>query len=160
MVDIGRLDFVSHGLVRIVDTSNDSLFENFWFRASWDSVGFLRTIVMVGACLPYPEFRFLTFCRILLLIRRVKQNLLPENVAVIRCLVFFLSVLSSVRRLFCDIWFLALVLFASCSVCAVMLSVACVPLMALFFSLLLAPLLLGSAGAGASFLAPLLSVVR
>ena len=36
---------------------------------------------------------------------RVKEDLLPENFAVIRCLVFFVS-LSFVRRLFCDIWWL------------------------------------------------------
>ena len=52
-------------------------------------------------------------------------------------------------------------IICSCSVCAVLLhlfSVARVPLAALFFSLLLVFLLGGSAGAGASLLAPLPSL--
>ena len=73
----------------------------------------------------------------------------------------FFVCLSSVRRLFCDIWwldfclFLVLVLFASCSVCAVLFSVACVPLVAPFSSslltLLLTPLLLGVGRGGGLF---------
>ena len=107
----------------------------------------------VFAC--YLKFRFLTFCRVLLLIRRVKQNLLPKNFAVIRC---FFVCLSSVRRLFCDIWWLdfcswfwfclLLVLSVRCCFCRV--RSPCGSFL-LFFSLLLAPLLLGVGRGGGLF---------
>ena len=84
---------------------------------SFDAWFFGLLVVCAAVVLRYPEFRFLPFCPEFFLMGRVRQNLLSENFAVIRCLVFcrFVVCAAVVLRYFMvRFLFLALVLFASC----------------------------------------------
>ena len=128
-----------------MDTGREKMLLSLYF---WSFRGALFPVRLLCR---YPESRFLPFCPEFFLMGSVMQNLLPENFAVIRCLVFCLFVVCAavvLRYLVVGFLLLALVLFASCSVYAVRFSVACVPLAALLFSLLFSSSRLSLLGVG------------